>query len=137
MRARLMVATVVGFLALTLTGCTAAATLKNAAFATNEAGELTASAATLLHDRCTLPMQRIAQEPAGETRQGHAAALAEKCDPASVAFEALRSLHIEARALMVKAASPTGVTVGDLLDMIDRLTATAGELALKIERVTQ
>jgi len=47
------------------------------------------------------------------------------CGPAMLSYDGLRRLHIEARALLVKAASPSGVTVGDLLDMIDRLTAAA------------
>lgn len=73
----------------------------------------------MVHERCTLPMQAIAQEPASPERREKALALAKVCDPVEDAYDAFRRVHLGLVAGIVAAQSSHGIEVGELIALAD------------------
>lgn len=106
-------------------GCTDAIAVKAAAGVANAAGDLTNAAAPVLQEKCTVGMQK-AQTVADAKK------LADSCDPAELAFDGVRSAHVELRGELVSAQANGGVTVGDILKTVRALTAACADLVKKI-----
>lgn len=103
--------------------------------ALTEASNIEVTSAKKLDDVCGRPMQLLALEPPGNDRTVRARALAAKCDKPEAAYKALRDQHILVLAMLDRAVDENDgdVTVGDLLDAVQKLTETAHELTLALE----
>ncbi len=115
--------------ALSLVGCNAA--FDGAVKAQKFGAGAVAAAGRQLDDKCTEPLAEIAKVEPRDERLKQAAPLLEVCVPAREAYGAARAAHVLLTAAL--AAAPSGITVGELLELTEKMAKAAGEMVVRFK----
>jgi hypothetical protein len=110
---------IVGFLFLFIASC-AMTPLERAVSVSNGTGELLKEAQPILHETCTLPMEKASKLPEAQERVQTASKIAERCDTPMATYDALRSVHVQLVATLVLVTGG-GVKVSDLIKLTDEV----------------
>lgn len=94
----------------------------------NDMAKVETKVQPIVHDRCTVPMIALSKSPATEARDKAFEALATRCDTFEMGYDSFRKTHSELRAAIQDAESGGGITLEEMLQLIQQANAAVAAI---------